>query len=419
MNADLFADLQWRGLVHQMTDEDLARRLAADPLTLYHGIDATADSLHVGNLLGVVTLQRLQRAGHRPIVLLGGATSLIGDPSGKASERQMLTRNEVDANVGALGSQLERFLDFGAGEAQAALVNNADWLASVNLLEFLRDVGKHFPINVMTAKESVKTRLAGGISFTEFSYMLLQASDFLHLYDSAACRLQVGGSDQWGNITAGVELVRRVRAAEVWGLTWPLVTKADGTKFGKSEADNVWLDPGRTSPYEFFQFWIRTDDGDVGRYLRMFTMLEGEAIAELEAATRERPQEREAQRALAFEVTSAVHGLDAANEAAQTANLLFTDALLGTDKADLTWAPSTTVAWTELDDGLSVVDVLTRSGLTKSRSAARTAAQQGGVYVNNERATDPDRKLTRADLRDGNIILLRRGKRSYHVVRFR
>jgi tyrosyl-tRNA synthetase len=411
--TDVYADLEWRGLVHQKTDRDLGAQLSAAPVTLYHGIDATADSLHVGNLLGVVTLQRFQRAGHRPVPVLGGATTLIGDPSGKADERPMLPADRVTANVSAIRAQLERFLDFGTGPKDALLVNNADWLGAFNLVDFLRHVGKHFPVNVMVAKDSVRSRLQAGISFTEFSYMLLQAYDFLHLHDTIGCRLQVGGSDQWGNITAGVDLVRRVRSTEVWGLTWPLLTKADGTKFGKSEGGNIWLDPAKTSPYEFFQFWIRTDDRDVGRYLRMFTLLDRESIEKLDAATLDRPHAREAQRALALDVTTSVHGREAALEAAQAAAVLFKGA------ADLVEGPSTTLARRELDAGLSVVDLLTRTGLTKSRSAARTAAQQGGIYVNNEREPDPDRQLTSADLTDGDAILLRRGKRSYHVVRFR
>ncbi len=422
MPADVYADLEWRGLVHQVTDSELGNKLASEPITIYHGIDATADSLHVGNLLGVVTLQRLQRAGHRPVALLGGATSLIGDPSGKTSERQMLTRDQVAGNVAAIRTQLDRFLDFDDGDVRATLVDNAHWLGSIGLLDFLRDVGKHFPVNVMTSKESVKTRLAGGISFTEFSYMLLQAYDFLHLHDSVGCRLQVGGSDQWGNITAGVELVRRVRATDVWGLTWPLLTKADGTKFGKSEAGNIWLDPNKTSPYQFFQFWFQTADADVVRYLRMFTLLDREQLADVEASMATKPQERRAQRALAIEVTTAVHGHDAAAAALAAATALFHGDLTGLDERMLqdvfAEAPSSTRPRSDLESGLPLVELLASSGLTASRSAARTAVQQGGVYVNDKRETDLDRQVTTGDLLAGSSIILRRGKRSYHVVRF-
>ncbi|MDQ6725656.1 MAG: tyrosine--tRNA ligase, partial [Actinomycetota bacterium] len=255
MVPDLFDDLRWRGLVYQVTDDDLGTRLADGPLTVYHGIDVTADSLHVGSMVGVVALQRLQRAGHAPLVLLGGGTTLIGDPSGRRTERPLLDRAQIDANAAGIRRQLERFLDFGAGPASATLTDNADWLSSTPLTDFLRDIGKHFTVNAMMAKESVRSRLDDarqGISFTEFSYMLLQAYDFLHLFDTYGCRLQLGGSDQWGNITEGIDLIRRARGDVAYGFTWPLVTKADGTKFGKSEAGNVWLDPARTSPYRFF-----------------------------------------------------------------------------------------------------------------------------------------------------------------------
>ena len=269
------ADLDWRGMVHQVTDERLGAKMASEPFAVYHGIDASADSLHVGNLLGIVALQRLQRAGHRPLVLLGGGTSLIGDPSGKASERPMQSAEDVRANMAGIRRQLERFIDFGSSESSAVLLNNADWLCPLPLTGFLRDIGKHFSVNAMIAKESVKARLEAreqGISFTE-----------------------VGGSDQWGNITAGVDLVRRARGVEVYGLTWPLLTKADGTKFGKSEEGNVWLDPARTSPYQFFQFWVRQDDRDVGSLLRLFTDLDPHRILELEAEVAEHPERREAQ----------------------------------------------------------------------------------------------------------------------------
>ncbi|MGH9225650.1 MAG: tyrosine--tRNA ligase, partial [Acidimicrobiales bacterium] len=306
-------DLQWRGLVHQVTDEDLGAKLAGGsrPVVVYHGIDATADSLHVGNLLGVLVLRRLQRAGHRPIVLLGGGTTLIGDPSGKQSERPLREVDEVRSNIVALRGQLERFIDFGPGPGGALLLDNADWLCTMSLTDFLRDVGKHFTVNAMMAKESVRARLEEreqGISFTEFTYMLLQAYDFLHLFDAHGCRLEVGGSDQWGNITAGVDLVRRVRGEQVAGLTWPLLTKADGTKFGKSEEGNVWLDTERTSPYEFFQFWLRADDRGVAQLLRFFTDLGREHIERLEESVATAPAAREAQRVLARTVTAAVHG---------------------------------------------------------------------------------------------------------------
>ena len=336
MPGDLFSELQWRGLLHQVTDEGLGDRMAAEPFTLYHGMDATADSLHVGSLLGVVSLRRLQAHGHRPLVLVGGGTSLIGDPGGRRTERPLLSKAEIEANAAGIRRQLEALLDFTPGPAGATLINNADWLAPLPVIDFLRDVGKHFTVNVMLAKEAVKSRLEDpdqGISYTEFSYMLLQAYDFLHLFDTEGCRLQVGGSDQWGNITAGIDLVRRVRGAQTYGFTWPLITKADGTKFGKSESGNVWLDPARTSPYQFFQFWINADDRDVGHYLRLYTFLERAEIERLEAAAADRPGAREAQRALAREVTALVHGAPAAEAAEAASSALFGGDLRALDPA--------------------------------------------------------------------------------------
>jgi tyrosyl-tRNA synthetase len=424
MPADVFEDLRWRGLVHQVTDDGLAARMAGAPFTLYHGIDVTAASLHVGNLLGVLTLRRLQDAGHRPLVLLGGGTSMIGDPSGRRAERPLLRAVQIDANAAGIRSQLERLLDFGTGPAAATLLNNADWLAPLTAIDFLRDVGKHFTVNVMLAKEAVKVRLQDpdhGISFTEFSYMLLQAFDFLHLSDTAGCRLQVGGSDQWGNITAGIDLIRRARGADAYGFTWPLVVKADGTKFGKSEAGNVWLDPALTSPYRFFQFWINTDDRDVGRYLRLFTFLDRGRIEALEGDLVERPGRREVHRVLALEVTALVHGPDAAAAADRASTALFGGDLLDLPPDVLrdvvADAPSSAMARARLDGGgVSLVDLLAESGLVASKSAARQALAQGGVSVNGRKEADLDRRLGPADLLDGGFVVLRRGKRSYHVL---
>jgi tyrosyl-tRNA synthetase len=408
-------ELTWRGLVQQATEGALAQ-----PWPLYHGMDATADSLHIGSLLGVLTVRRLQVAGHRAVFLLGGATSMIGDPGGKRTERPLLSRDQIDANAAGIRAQLERLVDFGAAE----LVNNADWLGTMPLLDFLRDVGKHFTVNAMVAKESVRARFADpdvGISYTEFTYMLLQAADFLHLLDTRGCRLQVGGSDQWGNITAGVDLIRRVRGAEAHGLTWPLVTKADGTKFGKSEGANVWLDPARTSPYQFFQFWMSVDDREVGRYLRMYTFLEREAIEELEAATATNPGGREAHRALAREVTALVHGPEAAGAAEQASNALFGGDLRQLGEEALAQlvadAPSSELARSRLDAGVSLVDLLAETGLVASKSAARQALTQGGVSVNGVREPDLDRRLGPEDVLASAFVVLRRGKRSYHVLR--
>ena len=420
MPGDIFDELQWRGLVHQVTDDALADKLSGERFTVYHGIDVTADSLHVGSLVGVLVLRRFQSHGHRPVVLLGAGTTRIGDPSGKRAERPLLSPEQIAGNTAGIRAQLERLLDFTPGPAGAVLVDNTDWLAPLPLLDFLRDVGKHFTVNAMLAKESVKARFAEagvGISFTEFSYMLLQAYDYLHLFDTEGCRFQIGGSDQWGNITAGIDLIRRVRGTEAYGLTWPLVTKADGTKFGKSEAGNIWLDEARTSPYEFFQFWLNADDRDVDRYLRMFTFLDQVAI---ENASGGDAAGRTAQRTLAYQVTALIHGEPAAVAAAQAAAALFGGGLRDLDEGALAQvfadAPSSRLGAERLAAGVPLVDLLAETGLVASKSAARQAITQGGVSVNGERATDLDRRLGPDDVLAGGFLVLKRGKRSYHVL---
>ncbi len=419
--ADVFDELEWRGMVHQVTDPDLGARLGRQPLTFYVGFDATADSLHVGSLLPLMVTARLQRAGHRPIVLLGGGTTLIGDPSGKDAERPVISPEEVARNAAGIRAQVERIVG-----GQFDLVDNAEWLGRLTLTDFLREVGGHFRVNDMVAKESVRARLDRdqGISYKEFSYMLLQAYDFLALCRSHGCRLQVGGSDQWGNITAGIDLIRRSGEGDGFGLTFPLVTRADGAKFGKSEGGNVWLDPARTSPYELFQFWLRVSDAEVGRYLRLFTWLDRARIEELESAAAARPAQRQAQQALAQEVTAMVHGPDAAAAAARAAAALFGGELDGLDERTLlevfAEAPATDLALADLDGaGQGLVDLLAQTGLAPSKSAARTAVGQGGAYVNNRRETDLERRLSPSDLLVGSYLVLRRGKRSYHLVRFR
>ncbi len=413
-------------MVHQVTDEALGPKLATERFVLYAGFDATADSLHVGHLVGVIGLQRFQAAGHRPLALIGGGTTLIGDPSGKEAERPLLSTEDIDANVAGIRRQLERFLDFGPEPSGALLVNNADWLRNLGLTDFLREVGKHFTVNAMIAKEAVRARLEQreqGISYTEFSYMLLQAYDFLHLYDTHGCRLQIGGSDQWGNITAGIDLVHRLRAGEAYGLTWPLVTKADGTKFGKSESGAVWLDPARTSPYQFFQFWVRTDDRDVVRYLRLLTSLDREAITALEAEVAEHPERRRAQQVLAFELTVAVHGRDEADAARRAADALYRGDLAALDEGTLldvfAEAPSTALARSELEgDGVPVLELLVRSQLAPSRSAARATVEGGGAYVNDRRVPDLEHRVGESDLLAGSYVVLRKGRRTYHLLRF-
>jgi tyrosyl-tRNA synthetase len=423
--SGLFEDLTWRGLVHQATDtEALPKLLDRDSLVAYIGFDPTADSLHVGHLMQVCNLRRLQQAGHTPIALIGGGTGMIGDPGGKTDERVLLTPDELEHNKAGVKAQLDRFLDFAptnaANAGGAILEDNTTWLGEARLLDFLRDVGKLFSVNEMVRKDSVRLRLEGreqGISFTEFSYMLLQAWDYLQLYDRYSCRLQLGGSDQWGNITEGVDLIRRRREVQAFGLTSPLITKADGTKFGKTESGNIWLDPKRTSPYEFFQYWIRASDAETGRYLRAFSFLDRRAIEELDHATAEHPERREAQRTLARELTTMVHGETDAARAERAADVLFTEEVATLDEATiaaaLADAPSSPVGPDELDGPLLLTDALVRTGLASSKSDARRQLQGGGVYLNNRRQAE-DRPIGRDDV-IGRFVILRRGK-TQHVL---
>jgi tyrosyl-tRNA synthetase len=421
-------DLRFRGLIHQMTDPGLEGRLNGDGLTAYSGFDPTADSLHVGHLVQMCTLRRLQQAGHRPIAVAGGGTGMIGDPGGRSEERSLLSPERLAANLAGIRAQLGRFMDFdgSGGHGGALMVNNAEWLSGLSFLDFLRDVGKHFTVNQMVAKDSVKSRLARadqGISYTEFSYMLVQAFDFLHLYDAFDCRLQVGGSDQWGNITMGIELIRKVRQGEAWGLTTPLVVKADGTKFGKTESGTVWLDADRTSPYQFYQFFLNTEDAVVGTYLRYFTFLSREAITELDQSTSRQPEGRVAQRELARQVCTLVHGEGETTRVEKAAAALFGGEIGDLEEKALlevfAEAPSTILGQSRLDGSdLTVVDLLTETGLVRSKTQARTTVEQGGAYVNNHRQQDGDRAIGTGDLVAGRYVVLRRGKRQYHLVRF-
>ncbi len=421
MNA--FEDLNWRGLVYDYI-EGLPELLASQKITVYNGFDATADSLHVGHLVPLIALARLQRFGHHPIALAGGGTTMIGDPSGKATERQMLSREQVEANVAEIKQQLAHFLDFDVKSNPARLINNADWLLSLNLVEFLRDVGKHFTVNYMVTKDSVKTRLEreDGISFTEFSYMLLQSYDFLHLFDHEGCCLQTGGSDQWGNITAGVELIRRMRSKPAYALVYPLITKADGTKFGKTESGSVWLSAGRTSPYRFYQFWLNTDDKDVIRYLKFFTWLDQDQVQQLELSTLEHPEQRLAQRALASEMTRMVHGQADLEKAEQASQVLFGGEISGLTAADIqdifAEVPSSQMPKNRLEgEALSLVDILVESGLAKSKGEARRAVAEGGIYLNNHRASEAAQAVTLGDIVDGRFLVLRKGRKNYHLVK--
>ena len=423
----LYEDLEQRGLIAQSTSPDVRAALSTQKLTAYIGFDPTAASLHIGGFLPITILMRLQRAGHRPIALVGGGTGIIGDPSGRESERSMLSLDVIEQNVAGIRSQLERFLDF-SGDRGALLLNNADWLGKLDLLGFLRDVGKHFSVNAMMARDSVRMRLEAreqGISYTEFSYMLLQAYDYLALYDRFGCSLEMGGSDQWGNIVSGTDLIRRLRGAETHGLTFPLITRSDGKKFGKSEQGNIWLSDKLTTPYDFYQFWLNTADTDVIRYLKMFTFLSLEEIADVERRFVEAPQQREAQRVLARTITEMVHSKEALSRIEQTSAVLFDEnadwRALSPDQLTEAFAssPSTTVDRGRLGTPEADLAVLlAEAGLCQSKTQARRAIQEGGVYVNGKKITDIASRIGEPDLLAGTFVVLRRGKKTFHVLRF-
>jgi tyrosyl-tRNA synthetase len=416
----LLDELRWRGLLAQHT-EGLQDALSRGMVSGYCGFDPTASSLHVGSLVPVMGLVHLQRSGHRPIFLAGGGTGMIGDPSGKSSERPLLSMDEIAANTKQIAAQLDRFVDR-SGKNGAIVDNNAKWLAKLELIPFLRDVGKHFTVNVMMQKDSVKSRMESGVSFTEFSYMLLQAYDYQQLHDLYGCTLQVGGSDQWGNITAGVELIRRTRSKEAHALTFPLLTTASGTKFGKTEAGAVWLDAERTSPYRFFQFWVNTDDRDVAQMLRFFTLFENDRIETLERAVAEKPEAREAQRALARDVTERVHGRDALRAAEEVSQLLFgkgdprslsNEALASLEKEIPTFDGA------QASDVFGLVETLSagKDALFKSKGEAKRAMEQGGFYLNGERVAE-NRPIEKKEFLHGRYVLARKGSKSYGLVRF-
>jgi tyrosyl-tRNA synthetase len=423
---DIHAELSWRGLIHQTTDDEQLPNWLTEPRTVYAGFDPTADSLHVGHLMGLLALRRFQKAGHRPIALVGGATGMIGDPSGKSEERNLLSVDQLRANVVAMGEQMRRFLDFDAGDQSAVLVNNFDWMNRFSYLDFLRDIGKNFPVNVMLGKDSVKSRLErtdSGLSYTEFSYMLLQAYDFVHLHDEHGCELQIGGSDQWGNITAGIDLGRRMRSVQLYGMTWPLLTKSDGAKMGKTESGALWLSAERTSPYAFYQYWINVEDAEVGNCLRILTELDREEIESLDEAIQNEPGRRASQRRLAESITELVHGADGLASAERATKIFFgaeidnlNDAQLGEIFADV---PSKELGRDRLDgDGLNLIDAMLEAGLSKSKSEARRTIQQGGAYVNNRREGELDRQLSAADLASETVMVLRSGKKKYALLRF-
>ena len=421
----IIEELEWRDLISDCTDrEGLQERLAKGPITLYCGFDPTADSLHVGSLVPLLALRRFQLSGHHPIAVAGGATGSIGDPSGKTAERQLLTHELLKANIEGVKVQLGSFMEFEGVENAAQLVDNADWTAPLSFLDLLRDIGKHFKVNAMVSKESVRARMEDrdvGISYTEFSYMILQALDFHHLCETQDCELQIGGSDQWGNITAGIDLIHRKQNRQACGLTLPLITNADGTKFGKTESGAVWLDVNRTSIYQFYQFWVRVDDRDVVRYLKYFTFLSRDEVEELASQHEAEPHARIAHKALAREVTALVHGEEAVTEAIRASEILFGGELEGITEATFREVAGE-VPTCELStdrfggEGLWLPELLHEAGLAQSRGQARKDVKGGGLYVNGKRIDDEQHKLTASDLMFGKYVLLRRGKRNYAVV---
>lgn len=420
--TNVIATLRERGLISQITESGLEELANRERLTVYCGFDPSRPSLQIGNVVPMILLAHFQRAGHRPIVVVGGGTGMIGDPSFKSDERQMLTMEQVEHNAARVRDQLSGYLDF-EGENAAIMVNNIEWLGKMTLIEYLRDVGKYFTINHMMAKESVKSRIESrehGISYAEFSYMILQATDYLHLFDDKGCTVQVGGNDQWGNLTAGVDLIRKTREAHVHAMTAPLVTSPSGAKLGKTESGALFLDPELTSPYEMYQYWINTDDRDVALYLRIFTFIPLDEIAELERQQAEQPASRVGQRRLAWEITRLVHGQAVADGVAAASDALFGAGLGSLTAENLPYlaqaVPTTSIAAPALAAGLSPLDALVTSGAQPSKGAARRLIQQGGLYVNDERWSDPERAITREQALFGRALLLRAGKNRYHLL---
>ncbi|MEH7462177.1 tyrosine--tRNA ligase [Bacillus thuringiensis] len=416
----ILQDLEFRGLINQQTDaEGLQELLEKESVKLYCGFDPTADSLHIGHMLPILILRRFQQAGHQPIALVGGATGLIGDPSGKKAERTLNEKETVAFFSERIKEQLSNFLDFNKEGNPATIANNYDWIGSLDLITFLRDIGKNFGLNYMLAKDTVASRLETGISFTEFSYMILQSYDFLNLYQTHGCRLQIGGSDQWGNITAGLELIRKSEEdAKAFGLTVPLVTKSDGTKFGKTEGGAIWLDPEKTTPYEFYQFWINTDDRDVVKYLKYFTFLSHEEILELEKQVAEAPEKREAQKALASEMTKLVHGVEALEQAIKISAALFSGSVAELTAAEIEQGFKDVPSVERSTEDALLVDVLVESKISPSKRQAREDITNGAVYVNGERTQELDYTVTEKDRIEGKFTIIRRGKKKYFLIRY-
>ena len=415
----LIEDLKWRGLIYQQTDEQgIEDLLNKEQVTLYCGADPTADSLHIGHLLPFLTLRRFQEHGHRPIVLIGGGTGMIGDPSGKSEERVLQTEEQVEANVQGLSKQMHRLFEFGTDKG-AVLVNNKDWLGQISLISFLRDYGKHVGVNYMLGKDSIQTRLEHGISYTEFTYTILQAIDFGHLNRELNCKIQVGGSDQWGNITSGIELMRRMYGqTEAFGLTIPLVTKSDGKKFGKSESGAVWLDPEKTSPYEFYQFWINQSDEDVIKFLKYFTFLDKEEIDRLEQSKEEAPHLREAQKALAENETKFIHGEEALNDAIRISKALFSGDLKSLTGKELKEGFIDVPQVSLSSETTNIIEALIETGIATSKRQAREDVNNGAIYINGERQQSVDYELSNDDKIDNEFTIIRRGKKKYFMVNY-
>lgn len=420
MKEKLMEDLKWRGLLYQQTDEaGLEDLLNKEKISLYCGVDPTADSMHIGHIVPLLTLRRFQMHGHRPILLVGGATGMIGDPSGRSEERQLQTTEQIDRNVAGIKKQMEQIFDFNS-ENGAQMVNNNDWVGSMSVIEFLRDFGKLLGVNYMLAKDNVASRLDSGISFTEFSYMLIQGIDFNHLFNNYGCRVQIGGSDQWGNITTGLEVIRKTHEEEVkaFGITIPLVTKADGTKFGKSAGGAVWLDAEKTSPYEFYQFWINTADADAVKYMKIFTFIEREEIEAFEITVQEEPHLRKAQLRLAEEMTSLIHGQEALDQAIRISKALFSGDLKTLTANEMKDAFKDVPSFEMAKEDKNIVDFIVDSGVSPSRRQAREDVTNGAISLNGERVTDTAYEVSAADRLDDAFTIVRRGKKNYKMVKF-
>lgn len=420
MTNTLIEDLKWRGLAYQLTDETgMVDLLNKESISLYCGVDPTADSMHIGHIVPLLTLRRFQMHGHRPVLLIGGATGMIGDPSGRSEERQLQTTEQIDLNVKGLQKQMERIFDFNSDNG-AILVNNRDWIGSMDVIEFLRDYGKYIGVNYMLAKDTVASRLEGGISFTEFSYMLIQAIDYNHLYNEHQCRIQVGGSDQWGNITTGLEMIRKTHSDETkaFGMTIPLVTKADGTKFGKSASGSVWLDAEKTSPYEFYQFWLNTADADVIRYMKIFTFLTREEIEAFEVTVKEEAHLRKAQKALAEEMTKMIHGEAALENAIRITNALFSGDIKSLSANEMKEVFKDVPSIELAKEDKNIIDLIVEGEISSSKRQAREDVTNGAISINGEKITDVGYVISATDRLDDSFAIVRRGKKKYHMVKF-